>query len=75
MALIFSGEGETWRTGDSPAVEVLEQSDELRDDPRLLAWAAMGPLWLREATSGGRWRTARLRWHAVHPPWVCCLSC
>jgi len=52
MALVFSGEG-----GEGPelirqAVRLLEQSDELRDDPRLLAWAAMGPVWLREAASG-----------------------
>jgi DNA-binding CsgD family transcriptional regulator len=31
---------------------VLEHCAELRDDPRLLAWAAMGPLWLREAAIG-----------------------
>ena len=34
------------------AVEILERSDELRDDPRLLAWAAMGSPWLREAQVG-----------------------
>ena len=52
MALIFSGEGERGAAAIRAAVEVLEHSDELRDDPRLLAWAAMGPLWLREANSG-----------------------
>src|SRR5204862_6120141 len=25
---------------------------ELRDDPRLLSWVALGPLWLREAEAG-----------------------
>jgi DNA-binding CsgD family transcriptional regulator len=34
------------------AVAVLERSDELESDPRLLGWAAMGPLWLREAGVG-----------------------
>jgi DNA-binding CsgD family transcriptional regulator len=34
------------------AVAVLERSDELEGDPRLLTWAAMGPLWLREAGLG-----------------------
>ena len=51
MALIFSGDGDgaAWIR---EAVDLLERSDELRDDPRLLAWAAMGPLWLREASVG-----------------------
>jgi len=52
MALIFSGQGERGAPAIRAAVEVLERSDELRDDPRLLAWAAMGPLWLREANIG-----------------------
>jgi DNA-binding CsgD family transcriptional regulator len=52
MALIFSGEGERGAAAVRAAVAVLEHSDELRDDPRLLAWAAMGPLWLREAGIG-----------------------
>jgi DNA-binding CsgD family transcriptional regulator len=52
MALIFSGQGERGGPAIRAAVEVLEHSDELRDDPRLLAWAAMGPLWLREANIG-----------------------
>ena len=34
------------------AVTILEESDELRDDRRLLVWAALGPLWLREAKAG-----------------------
>src|SRR5450755_84192 len=52
MALIFSGEGDRGARAIRQAVEVLEGSDELRDDPRLLAWAAMGPLWLREVNIG-----------------------
>lgn len=31
---------------------MLERSDELSDDPRLLVWAAMGSIWLREADTG-----------------------
>jgi DNA-binding CsgD family transcriptional regulator len=52
MALTLSADGERGAAAIRAAVEVLEHSDELRDDPRLLAWAAMGPLWLREVNSG-----------------------
>ena len=52
MALIFSGEDEPGAPAVRAAVDVLERSDELRDDPRLLAWAAMGSIWLREADIG-----------------------
>ena len=52
MALIFSGDGERGAPAVRAAVEVLERSDELHDDPRLLAWAAMGSVWLREADIG-----------------------
>lgn len=52
MALIFAGEGEPGAPAIRAAVEVLERSDELRHDPRLLAWAATGPLFLREAKVG-----------------------
>ncbi len=52
MALIFSGDGERGSSAIRAAVDVLERSGELREDPRLLAWAAMGPLWLREAITG-----------------------
>jgi DNA-binding CsgD family transcriptional regulator len=51
-ALIFAGEGAKGAGAIREAVERLQRSDELRDDPRLLAWAAMGPLWLREADTG-----------------------
>jgi DNA-binding CsgD family transcriptional regulator len=52
MALVFAGEGGTGADSIRVAVKLLEQSDELRGDPRFLAWAAMGPLWLREADTG-----------------------
>ena len=52
MALIFAGQGEPGAPAVRAAVDVLERSDELRDEPRLLAWAAMGSIWLREADTG-----------------------
>jgi DNA-binding CsgD family transcriptional regulator len=52
MALVADGRGEAGATAAREAVEILEQSDELRDDPRLLVWAAIGPMWLREAKAG-----------------------
>jgi DNA-binding CsgD family transcriptional regulator len=52
MALVAGGEGEAGAAAIRRAVEILEQSDELRDDPRTLVWAAFGPLWLREADAG-----------------------
>jgi DNA-binding CsgD family transcriptional regulator len=52
MALIMAGEGEAGAALVRRAVEILEASAELRGDPRLLAWAAMGPLWLRESGAG-----------------------
>ena len=52
MALVFSGQGDRGPRLIRHAVTLLERSDELRDDPRLLAWATMGPLWLRDAVDG-----------------------
>jgi len=49
---VADGQGEAGATAAREAVEILEQSDELRDDPRLLVWAAIGPMWLREAKAG-----------------------
>jgi DNA-binding CsgD family transcriptional regulator len=51
-SLIFAGEAEPGAPAIRAAVEILERSDELRDDPRLLAWAAVGVLFLREAQVG-----------------------
>jgi DNA-binding CsgD family transcriptional regulator len=50
--LIFLGQGEPGAPAIRAAVELLERSDELRGDPRMLAWAAVGPLYLREAKVG-----------------------
>jgi DNA-binding CsgD family transcriptional regulator len=52
MALVFAGEGENGARSIHRAVAQLEASDELRDDPHLAVWAALGPLWLREAEAG-----------------------
>ena len=51
-AQVVAGEGERGAEQIRRAVEILERSDELRDDPRLLAWAAMGSPWLRQAHLG-----------------------
>jgi DNA-binding CsgD family transcriptional regulator len=51
-ALIVSGQGEPGAPSIRAAVELLERSDELRDDPRMLVWAAVGTLYLREAEVG-----------------------
>ena len=51
-ARVMAGDGETGAETLRGAVALLEASDELRDDPRLLVWAALGPLWLREAEAG-----------------------
>ena len=52
MALVFAGEGEGGTRSIRSAVAQLEASDELRSDPHLAVWAALGPLWLREAEAG-----------------------
>ncbi len=53
MALIFVGGGDVrGAVLVREAVDLVEQFDELAEDPRLLAWAAMGPLWLRESKGG-----------------------
>jgi DNA-binding CsgD family transcriptional regulator len=52
MALVADGQGEAGAASAREAVVILEQSDELREDPELLVWAALGPLWLREADTG-----------------------
>ncbi len=52
MALVFSGEGDRGAASLRAAVRMLERSDAADTDPRLLVWAAMGALWLREAGVG-----------------------
>ncbi len=48
IACVAAGEGEAGAAAVRSAVAVLEGSAELRDDPRLRMWSAIGPLWLRE---------------------------
>jgi DNA-binding CsgD family transcriptional regulator len=52
MALVADGRGEEGAASARQAVAILEESDELRDDPGLLVWAALGPLYLREVKAG-----------------------
>jgi DNA-binding CsgD family transcriptional regulator len=52
VASVASGDGHAGIAAARRAVEILERSDELNDDPWLLGWAALGPLWLREAETG-----------------------
>ncbi len=54
IALVVDGEGEAGAASARRAVDILEQSDELREDPTLLGWAAFGPLLLRETEVGRR---------------------
>ncbi len=48
MGLVLSGDGERGAASIREAQAVLDQSEDLATDPRLLVWAAVGPLWLRE---------------------------
>jgi DNA-binding CsgD family transcriptional regulator len=52
MALVADGDGEAGAASVRRAISILEESDELRDDSRLVVWGALGPLWLREADVG-----------------------
>jgi DNA-binding CsgD family transcriptional regulator len=52
MALVLAGEGDRGAASIRDAVQVVERNDQLRADARLLAWSAMGPIWLREADAG-----------------------
>ncbi len=51
-ALVLNGRGSEGSSHLRRAVAVLEQSDVLSRDPRMLSDAALGPLWLREAATG-----------------------
>jgi DNA-binding CsgD family transcriptional regulator len=52
MALVANGDGEAGAGAVRSAVAILEASGELPADPRALVWAALGPMWLREAEAG-----------------------
>lgn len=51
-ALIYNGEGVEGAGLIRAAVEIIDRSDVLGEDPHLLSWAALGPLWLRELETG-----------------------
>src|SRR3954465_15361571 len=52
MALIYGGRGQEGARRVREAITILEHSDALSGDPRLLSSAALGPLWLRERAQG-----------------------
>jgi DNA-binding CsgD family transcriptional regulator len=57
FAAISAGFAEIFEGGSGAvptrrAMEVLETTDELRNHPRFLFWASLGPLWLREGDVG-----------------------
>ncbi len=52
MARVAQGAGDEGAAHARRAVALLQDSDELRDDPRMLAWATLGPMYLREADLG-----------------------
>ena len=52
MAAVAGGRGDEGIEAGRRAIEILERSPELSDDPRLLGWTGFAPLWLREADAG-----------------------
>ena len=52
MALVLAGEGERGAAAIRAGIELIEGSDGHSADPRLLSWAAIGPLFLRETGTG-----------------------
>jgi DNA-binding CsgD family transcriptional regulator len=52
LALMVGGQGERGAASARQAVEILEASEELREDSGTLGWAAFGPLLLRETAAG-----------------------
>jgi DNA-binding CsgD family transcriptional regulator len=53
-ALIYNGRGAEGTRHVRVAVDIIDRSDVLGEDPHLLSWAALGPLWLREVEAGRR---------------------
>ncbi|HUJ56768.1 MAG TPA: AAA family ATPase [Gaiellaceae bacterium] len=52
IAGVLAGDSSAGAAAIRSAASEFEAVAELRDDPRLLVWAAVGPLWLREAEAG-----------------------
>jgi DNA-binding CsgD family transcriptional regulator len=53
-ALIYNGRGAEGTEHVRTAIDIIDRSDVLGEDPHLLSWAALGPLWLREVEAGRR---------------------
>ena len=51
-ALIYNGDGVAGARLVRETIALINSSGVLGDDPRLLSWAALAPLWLREARIG-----------------------
>jgi DNA-binding CsgD family transcriptional regulator len=52
MGLVFTGDGRHGIAAIREAVDLAERTLEVREDPQLLPWLVMGPLWLREVDVG-----------------------
>jgi DNA-binding CsgD family transcriptional regulator len=52
MALVADGRGEDGAAAVREAVAQISSPDDLGDDPRVLPWIIVGPVWLREAEAG-----------------------
>jgi AAA ATPase-like protein len=52
LARVADGDGEGGIAAAREGVEIFERTSDLRDDPRLLPWAVLAPLWIREAEAG-----------------------
>jgi DNA-binding CsgD family transcriptional regulator len=52
MASILGGDADAGAESIHRAVELAEHSLDVRDDPRLLPWLVIGPLFLRESAAG-----------------------
>jgi DNA-binding CsgD family transcriptional regulator len=52
VAGVYLGDGDAGAGAIRAAVELQQHTDELRDDPRAILWAAMAAVWLREESLG-----------------------
>jgi DNA-binding CsgD family transcriptional regulator len=52
MASVLAGDGQRGAAAARHAIEILDATAGLPDDPQLLAYAALAPLWVREADTG-----------------------
>ena len=52
MASVLRGEGDAGAMSIRRAIEIFESTDEFAGDVRLLVWAVVGTLWIREISTG-----------------------